>query len=161
MKFEGPNDIPAIIYEAHYLSPAVQEAQKKAELKNAAIRHAERMAKYAAWVQPEAIAERKERHEREAAESLARLKEILGPREEEPLPDEKDLPPHIRGQSASTIRSWMKNPWEPEVPFGLEAWMPDANKTEPFFGIDRTPPPLNRFNRKIPWWEKLLDWLKR
>lgn len=160
MKLEGPNDIPAIIYEAHYLSPAVQEAQRKAEIKNAAIRHAERMAKYAAWVLPEAIAERKERHEREAAESLARTKEALGiTGEEEPLPDEKDLPPHIRGQSASTIRSWMKNPWEPEPPSGLASWVPDTS--EPFFGTDRTLPPLNRFNRKITWWEKLIDWLKR
>lgn len=148
MKLEGPlESIPAIVFEANYLSPAVQEAQKKAEIKNAALRHAERMAVYEAWVKPEAIAERQERHAKEAADALARTKEALGiTGEEEPLPDPKTLPKEIVGQAPSTIRAWLRH---------QQREPPMTPVTHDTCHVCHTPPaaPAPR------WWQKLASWL--
>ncbi len=108
--------LPGIIIQDESMSMAVQEAQLKADLKNAAKRHAERMEKYTDWVKPEEIAKRWAKHEEGAAAALALAKsesaaarEALGlPAEDPPLPDEKDLPKHMRGQSPSTIRAMLR-----------------------------------------------------
>lgn len=64
-------DPPSIIIQADVGLEAAQKAQQLAEIKNAAIRHAERMAFMNEWVKPEAVALRKEQHDKEAAAALA------------------------------------------------------------------------------------------
>lgn len=136
---------------AYSLSSAVQEAQLKAEIKNAAVRHQERMAKYKAWVDPDAIAERKERHALEAKAAFSSTRAALGLTGDEvlkPLPAEKDLPPHMRGQSESTVRAWMKSQWTPEpevVRFSIEE---GDFVAVPFKAVRR------------PWYVRLFLWLR-
>ncbi len=151
MRIDKPQDLlPGIICEVDYLSPEVQEAQRKAEFRNAAIRHAERMAAYAAWVKPEAIAERKEKHEREAAESLAQTRAALGiTGESEPLPDEKDLPKEMRGQAPSTIRAWLKH--ERDKP-NLGFVVMEEERI-----IAAVPPKCLRRER---WYHRFMDWFR-
>ncbi len=106
----------SIIEQADMKIKAVQEAQAEAEIKNAAIRHMKRMAFYKHWSSPEEIKKRQEEHEARAGAALARAKlmsdsarEALGIPEDPPLPDEKDLPAHMRGQSPSTIRAMLRH----------------------------------------------------
>lgn len=147
MRLDQPN---AIIQEADSMARKVQEAQEMAAIKNAAKRHAERMAKYRAWVDPEAIARRREQHEREAAAALAATKAALGTTEEEPIPD--DLPPHMRGQSPSTIRKMLKHEREAKMSIGLERTLEKAEAPKPL--VIEYPPPKPR-----RWYQRLLDWL--
>jgi hypothetical protein len=71
-------------------------------------RHVDRMAKFKAWVDPEAIKLRREQHEKAAAAALIKVHDrvLL------PVPD--PLPPEMRGQSASTIQAMLRNGWKPE-----------------------------------------------
>lgn len=94
----------------------VRLAQEKSEIDNAAKRHQERMAKYAAWSEPQAIEERRIAHMEAAEAALAKgramsqhAREALGmPLEDPPLPPEADLPKEMRGQSVSTIRAMLR-----------------------------------------------------
>ncbi len=137
-----------IISEANMLSPAVQDAQKKAEIKNAAIRHGERMAAYAAWIDPKAMAERKEQNERESKESLARTKAALGIGELEPLPDLSTLPPEVRCQQPSYIRAWLRQ--QKNVPLIAMATIDDGVVTV-LNNVPVKPPSL---------WQRFLDWFR-
>ncbi len=71
------------------------------------LRHMARMARYAAWVTPEAIKERRELFEAEAAAALAHAKTFARDLEVLPVPD--PLPKEMQGQSASTIQAMLRH----------------------------------------------------
>ncbi len=128
----------------------VQAAQELAAIKNAAIRHEERMAKYRAWVTPEAIAERKKRHEEEAAAALEQgmaMRRAAGlPDEDEPIPEV--LPTYMKGQSPSTIRAMLRQEREQGI---LDKWMP----LEPV----PTPEPT-KATKPLRWYQRIASWFK-
>lgn len=148
--------IPSIIEQADAMTLKVQEAQSLAEIKNAARRHAERMAFFKAWVHPKAIAERKERHERDAFAALAMAHEMssqarkaLGLDEDPPLPDAKDLPPHMRGQSPSTIRAMLRHERSLNMSYKVEI-------KEPSVTLARV---LQIQPKRQTWYQRLLSWI--
>ncbi len=145
-----------IISEANMLAPAVQDAQKKAEIKNAAIRHGQRMAAYAAWVEPKAMAERKERHEREAAASLASIKAALDIGELGPLPDLSTLPPDVRCQQPSYIRKWLAHQKENER---VLAALDTLDKVAIAI-VDGGEVTINHEVVKPSLWQRFLDWFR-
>lgn len=114
--------LPPIVSEHDATWQAVEEAQFRAELKNAAKRQAERTLAYQEWSKPENVKERLERLMAEAEEAEKRGKEMaksarreLGLPEEEPaLPPLEELPKHMRNQSPSTIRAMLRHDrgWE-------------------------------------------------
>ncbi len=68
------------------------------------------------WVKPENVAARIKKLEEEAPAALARAKEMSKaireqfglPEEDPPLPPDDELPKHMRGQQASTIRAMLR-----------------------------------------------------
>lgn len=127
-----PRPPAAIVEKADAVLREVRLAQERAEIENAAKRHQERMAKYQAWVQPEAIETRRLEHAAAAAAALEKAqamsryaREALGmPLEDPPLPPEAELPKEMRGQAASTIRAMLRQKswtydgsgWKPPKP---------------------------------------------
>ena len=121
-----PREPTPIVDEIDILLRDVRLAQEKAEIENAAKRHAERMAKIAAWSAPEAIEERRIAHEAAAAAALEKAqamsrhaREALGmPYEDPPLPPRDQIPEKIyatdgsemrtKGQSDSTLRAMLR-----------------------------------------------------
>jgi hypothetical protein len=124
-----------IVEEIDALRMQIQQAQDLAEAKNQAIRHADRMRQYQAWVEPDAIRERAEEHERNAAAALEKALEMsryareqLGmPLEDPPLPPPEMLTKEMRGQATSTIRAMLRQEnwkyesdgWHPPVRPGI------------------------------------------
>jgi hypothetical protein len=158
MRIDKPQHmLPSIIDEAFYLSADVQEAQMKAEMKNAAIRRAERKAFHDEWIKPENIAKRKEENERVAAASLARIREALNIGEPEPIPPDDQLPRHMRGQSPSTIRAFLRHQREGQMAIGLERTL------ERVYGP--APIAIAVIERgqvvKPTFWQRLFAWLRR
>lgn len=100
-----------IIIEHDEKLAAVQQAQQLAEIKNAAIRHAARMAEFKKWVSPEEIAMRVLRHAEEAAAALEKTKAMIeamgGAEEDIPLPD--NLPDYMKDQPMSTIKAFLRH----------------------------------------------------
>ncbi len=80
-------------------------AQSFHEIINAAKRHMARMAKFAAWVEPDAIKERQEQHAKDLAKGL----EIAKEREKYLLPVPDPLPLEMIGQSPSTIQAMLRH----------------------------------------------------
>jgi hypothetical protein len=154
MRIDRPQHmLPSIIDEAFYLSADVQEAQMKAEMKNAAIRRAERKAFHDEWVKPEAIAKRREENETASAASLASLRSIVG--ELEPIPPRETLPKHLRDQSDSTIRAFLRHEKEGNMAMGLERTLEKVYGPRPIeFVIER-----GRV-LKPSFWQRLIAWLK-
>ena len=103
-----PNDQIPVEQKADVLGLAVQAAQREAEIKNAAIRQAERNEKMAAWQDPDAMRHRAILHEKASFESLMALKAAGQCAIQPPLPPLDQLPPHMRNQQPSTIRAWMR-----------------------------------------------------
>ncbi len=106
-EFNSTSNPSSVVDVADANVMAVQQAQDLAAIKNAAKRQAERQAKYEVWSDPEAMQYRKILHEKEAFESLQRLKAsgnyVLQP----PVPSDADLPKELRGQQPSTIRAFL------------------------------------------------------
>lgn len=129
---EPPTAPAAIVEKADLIRREIRLAQERAEIENAAKRHQQRMAKYSAWVQPDAIESRRREHEEAAAAALAKgqamskhAREALGmPLEDPPLPPEAELPKEMRGQAASTVRAMLRQKswtydgsgWKPPKP---------------------------------------------
>ncbi len=137
-----PREPTPIVDEIDILLRDVRLAQEKAEIYYAAKRHADRMAKIAAWSQPEAVEERRIAHEAAAAAALAKglemsrhAREALGmPYEDPPLPPRDQIPEKIyatdgsemrtKGQSDSTLRAMLRQAnwtydgsgWKPPKP---------------------------------------------
>src|SRR5271169_6494601 len=101
-------DPTPIVQESRELSQSVKDAQRAAELKNAAIRQAERQEKMEAWQDPDAMAYRKILSDKQAFESLQRMKADGQCEEETPIPLDSELPSYMRGQAASTVRAWAR-----------------------------------------------------
>lgn len=94
--------------KADILGISIESAQGEAEIKNAAIRQAERQQKYDAWKDPEGMAYRKAIHEKGALESLWALRDSGNCVIPFPIPPEDQLPKECRGQQPSTIRSMLR-----------------------------------------------------
>jgi hypothetical protein len=123
---------PAIIEKADQVLREVRLAQERAEIDNAARRHADRMARFRAWCAAENIEARRIEHEASAAAALEKAqamskhaREALGmPLEDPPLPPEDQLPKEMRGQAVSTIRAMLRQKnwtydgsgWKPPKP---------------------------------------------
>lgn len=103
------------IMQHQELSPDVIRAQRQAELKQIAAYRAHRMAAYAAWSNPEAIALRKAEHEAAAAKALEAGKamalqareQIASKKEDELMKHEWKLSPIMRTRAAK-IGWWQR-----------------------------------------------------
>lgn len=80
-------------------------AQSMSEIKNAMKRHMARMAKFAAWVEPDAIKARQEQHAKDVERGL----EIAKERAKYLLPVPDPLPLEMIGQSPSTIQAMLRH----------------------------------------------------
>lgn len=124
-----PHEPAPIEQKADLQAIAVARAQDEAAARNVAKRRAQKMAQFAAWSDRKAVEERRQEHEKSAAEALERgklasrqIREQLGlPPEDPPLPPLEDLPPGMRAQAPSTIRAMLRQEgWQ----FQSDGWKP-------------------------------------
>ncbi len=89
---------------------SILEARAKITLTD---RSEEKASAYKEWSKPENIALRVREHNERALAALEAGRRMSGrPIDETPIPPDSELPPHIRGQSVSTIRAYLRDPWE-------------------------------------------------
>lgn len=100
------NETSGIIIQVDQYAEAAAE-QSAYELRNAMKRHMERMARFAAWVTPEAVKDRREAYEKAAVEALELGKSLA--RTFEPIPVPDPLPKEMIGQSPSTIQAMLRH----------------------------------------------------
>jgi hypothetical protein len=101
--------VNAAVAQADTITQAVQAAQDQAAIMNAAKRQADRQAKMDVWQDPEVMAYRQALSVKNGIESLWALMDAGQMRIQPPIPPDSELPPHMRGQSPSTIRRMMEH----------------------------------------------------